>query len=76
MYQYSQKTPVLESLFNEETPTWMFFCEYCEIFKNAYFGEHLGTDAFLYFPVSYRNFLYCFRKDFNFLMLKTPMMNL
>ena len=21
----------------------MFFCEYCEIFKNTYFGEHLRT---------------------------------
>ena len=76
IYQYSQKTPVLESLFNKETPTWMFFYEYCKIFKNAYFGEHLGTDAVLCFPVSNRNFLCYFRKNFNFSMLKTPTMNL
>ena len=50
--------------------------EYCEIFKSAFFGEHLGTDAFLCFPISYRNFLCYFRKDFNFSMLKTPTMNL
>ena len=44
-------------------------CEYWEIFKSVYFGEHLGTDAFLCFPVSYRNFICYFRKDFNFSML-------
>ena len=44
--QYSQETPVLESLFNKvagiracslikkETPTQVFSCEYCEILKN------------------------------------------
>ena len=41
----------------------MISCEYCEIFKNVYFGENLGTDAFLCFPVSYRNFLCYFRKQ-------------
>ena len=25
----------------------MFFCEYCEIFKNIYFVEHLPTAAFV-----------------------------
>ena len=25
----------------------MFFCEICENFKNAYFEEHLPTDAFI-----------------------------
>ena len=75
-YQYSQKTSVLEFLFNKETPTWMFSCKYCKIFKNAYFGKHMRTDAFLCFPVFYRNFLCYFRKDFNFSMLKTPTMNL
>ena len=50
--QYSQETPVIESLFNnaaslrykfikKETPTHVFFCEYCEIFKNTYGEEHL-----------------------------------
>ena len=29
----------------KETPTLMFFCEYCEIFKNTCFEEHLRTTA-------------------------------
>ena len=32
-----QKTPVLELLFN------VLSCQYCEIFKNTYFKEHLRT---------------------------------
>ena len=35
----NSKTPVLESLFNkveEETPTKVFSCECCEIFKNSF----------------------------------------
>ena len=41
---------MLESLFNEvaglqlyqkETPTEVFSCEFCEIFKNTFFREHL-----------------------------------
>ena len=28
----------------------MFFCEYCEIFKNAYFEKHLRTTAFENIP--------------------------
>ena len=33
-----------ESLYdNKETPTQVFFCEYCDIFKNTYFEKHLGT---------------------------------
>ena len=40
------KTPVLESLFDKVAglkvnTTQMFSCEYCEIFKNNYFIEHL-----------------------------------
>ena len=27
----------------KETPVPVFSCEYCEIFKNTYFEEHLGT---------------------------------
>ena len=42
-------TPVLESLFNKvvglATPKQVFFCEYCEILKNADFEEHLRTAA-------------------------------
>ena len=29
----------------KETPTQVFFCEYCEIFKNTYFEKHLQTTA-------------------------------
>ena len=54
--QYCQESPVLGSLFNkvaglkacnfiEETPTQVVFCEYCEIFKNTYFEEHLQMAA-------------------------------
>ena len=44
--QNSQETPVLESLFNKvagqkETPTQVFSYEYCKIFTNTYFEEHL-----------------------------------
>ena len=31
--------------FIKETPTLVFFCEYCEIFKNIYFEKHLRTTA-------------------------------
>ena len=27
--------------FIKKTPTQVFYCEYCEIFKNTYFQEHL-----------------------------------
>ena len=30
----------------KENPTLMFFCKYCEIFKNVYFEKHLQTTAF------------------------------
>ena len=29
----------------KKTPTQVFFYEYCEIFKNAYFEKHLRTTA-------------------------------
>ena len=32
-------------LYQKETPTQVFFCEYCEIFKSTYFEEHLRTVA-------------------------------
>ena len=28
-----------------EAPTQVFSCQYCEIFKNTYFEEHLQTTA-------------------------------
>ena len=34
---------MLESLFNKETLTQVFLCEYHEILKNNYFEEHLRT---------------------------------
>ena len=51
-----RKTPVSKFLFynvaalslqlhQRETPTQVFSCEYCEIFKSTYFGEHLRTAA-------------------------------
>ena len=45
-----RKTPVLESLFNKalkETPTQVFSCKLCDIFKNIYFEEHLRVAAFV-----------------------------
>ena len=40
--KFRRKKPVLESLFNKaaglkETPTQVFSCEICEIFKNTFF---------------------------------------
>ena len=40
---------MLESLFKKETLTQVFSREYCEIFKNTYFEEHLRTAAFVGF---------------------------
>ena len=30
---------------SKESPTWLFSCDYCEIFKKTYFEERLWTDA-------------------------------
>ena len=32
-------------LYQKETPTQVFLCEYCEIFKKTYFEKHLRTTA-------------------------------
>ena len=42
-----RKTPTLKSLSNKVAglKTFMFSCEYCEIFRNTYFEEHLQTAA-------------------------------
>ena len=44
---------MLESLFNKvyqkETPTQMFSCEYCKIFKSIYFAEHLLMAVLTFF---------------------------
>ena len=41
------KTPALESflkillnIYYKETPAQVFYCDYCEIFKNVFFTEH------------------------------------
>ena len=34
----------------KETPTQVFFCEYCEIFKNNFFTEHLRETTFENIP--------------------------
>ena len=36
---------MLKSFFNKDTPTQLFSYEYCEIFKNIYFEEHLQMAA-------------------------------
>ena len=64
-----RKRPVAESLFSasacnfikKETLVQVFSCEFCEIFKNTYFEEHLRTTAsgFMFFvflkPYSYNS---------------------
>ena len=51
--QYTQENTSVRVFFQEscrpeglhfylkETPTWLFSCEYCKIFKNSFFIEHL-----------------------------------
>ena len=46
-----RETPVLKSLFNKETTTRAFSCEYCKIFKNTYFKEHLRVSASVFYAV-------------------------
>ena len=52
--QNPQETPVPESLFSEsdacnfikkETLAQVFACEFCEIYKNTFFAEHLWATA-------------------------------
>ena len=38
---------------NKETLAQVFSCEFCEIFKNTYFTEHLRTTAFVH--ILYQN---------------------
>ena len=40
-------------LSQKETPTRVFFCEYCEIFKNSYCEEHLQKTASICFTSKY-----------------------
>ena len=66
-----EKACVVESLFNKseglqlylkETPTQVFSCKICDIFKNAYFEEHLQTASFklnLIFKTSTAYSVYC-----------------
>ena len=39
------KKPESEFVYNKVLPTQVFSCEYCKIFKNTYFEEHLRTAA-------------------------------
>ena len=51
--QYSQENAfvrfsfliTLQNKFIKESPTLVFSCEYCEIFKSTTFEKHLPTDA-------------------------------
>ena len=56
--------PMLESLYNaipkaynftKENPTQVFSCEYCKIFKKAYFEEHLRTAASNFYTLNHSN---------------------
>ena len=55
----------------KETPTQLFSCDYCEIFKNTYFEEHLGRAASVYSKglLKYKNCVkkICFQKVFEFI---------
>ena len=46
VFKFHRKTPVLESLFNKETPTQLFSWEICEVFQKNYRQEHVRTTAF------------------------------
>ena len=41
LWQNLEETPVSDSFLKEETPMQVFFCKFCEIFKNTFFTEHL-----------------------------------
>ena len=37
--------------FIKKTPTQVFYCEFCEIFKNTFFTEHLPATAYVFYSV-------------------------
>ena len=45
---FTLETPVLESLFDKAAGRQVFSCDYCEIFKDTNFEEHLRTAASVY----------------------------
>ena len=49
---FSPATLLKRELYSKETPTQVISCEYCEIFKNTYFEENLGTAASSFSSVS------------------------
>ena len=57
--------------FRPVTPTQVFSCDYCEIFKNSYFEEHLRTAASVYSEdlLKYKNCVIkiCFQRVFEFI---------
>ena len=40
-FKIYRKTPVLESLFKKRPPAQFFSCEFCKIFQNCFFVEHV-----------------------------------
>ena len=42
-------------LYLKETPAQVFSCEYCKIFNNTYFEEHLRTAASIKSKLNVRN---------------------
>ena len=49
--KYSQES-CRPASFKKQTPTQVFTSEYCKIFKNTYFEEHLLTAAFDFFETA------------------------
>ena len=43
------------TLFKKETPKHVFYCEFCEIFKNTYLDENLRTAASVFYCYSWIN---------------------
>ena len=55
--KFDRKTPVLESVFEKETPTQVLSCKICEIFKNTFFKRTpFYGDCFCVFWKSGKNF--------------------
>ena len=44
-YLFNKVAGLGQQLYRKETPTQVFSCEICEVFKNTYFEEDLRTTA-------------------------------
>ena len=42
----SEASNLIKNLYLKETPTRLFYCEYCKIFKNSFFSRTLSVAAF------------------------------